>query len=161
MDGNNPDIGNKNQFLTVRVYGILIKENSVLLSDEYHHGREITKFPGGGLQQGEGTIDCLIREFREEMNITIRVRNHLYTTDFYQQSAFDPNIQVIGIYYFVDTDESDKIIASNISFDFSNRTDGAQSLRWKKLDDLTTDLLTFPTDKKATELLINNLKLNS
>ena len=71
-----------NSHLTIRVYGVLIVDDQVLLSDEYHKGMEITKFPGGGLQHGEGTLDCLKREFREELNTDIRVRKHLYTTDF-------------------------------------------------------------------------------
>ena len=51
----------------IRVYGILINErNEVLLTDEYRFGTEITKFPGGGLEFGEGTIDCIKREMMEE-----------------------------------------------------------------------------------------------
>ena len=40
----------------VRVYGILINEkNQLLVSDEYDFGFPHTKFPGGGLEYGEGT----------------------------------------------------------------------------------------------------------
>ena len=75
----------------VRVYGILINEaKQVLVSDEYIRGAYITKFPGGGLEFGEGTRDCLQREFMEEMNLKVAVGNHLYTTDHFQLSAFNP-----------------------------------------------------------------------
>ena len=58
----------------VRVYGLLINENKqVLVSDEYIRGDYITKFPGGGLEFGEGTRDCLKREFMEEMTLDVRV----------------------------------------------------------------------------------------
>lgn len=63
-------------------------------------GNDILKFPGGGLELGEGTIDCLKREWMEELNCEIEVLNHFYTTDFFQPSAFD-NSQVISIYYEV------------------------------------------------------------
>ena len=44
----------------IRVYGIIINdENQVLLSDELRFGNAFTKFPGGGLEWGEGTKDCL------------------------------------------------------------------------------------------------------
>ena len=86
----------------IRVYGILVNEKKqVLVSDEYIRGNYYTKFCGGGLELGEGTIDCLKREFMEEMKLKIEVTGHLYTTDFYQQSAFNPAHQIISIYYHV------------------------------------------------------------
>ena len=74
----------------LRVYGILINEqNQLLVSDEYIRGMKITKFPGGGLEFGEGTRDCLKREFLEEMNLNVEVGKHLYTTDYFQLSSFN------------------------------------------------------------------------
>ncbi len=76
----------------IRVYGILINEQKqILVSDEFIRGNYYTKFPGGGLEIGEGTRDCLKREFKEEMNLNVEVGDHLYTTDFYQKSAFNPD----------------------------------------------------------------------
>lgn len=73
----------------IRVYGILINENKeVLLSDEYYKGVKITKFPGGGLNYGEGTIDCLKREALEEFGQPIEVIEHFYTTDFFKNHFF-------------------------------------------------------------------------
>jgi 8-oxo-dGTP diphosphatase len=86
----------------VRVYGVLINdEREVLVSDEYIRGGYYTKFPGGGLEFGEGTRDCLKREFIEEMNLPVEVGEHIYTTDFFQRSAFHPEHQIISIYYYV------------------------------------------------------------
>ena len=85
----------------IRVYGILINETKqVLVSDELVHGMRITKFPGGGLELGEGTRDCLLREFMEEMNLAVEIGEHIYTTDFFQVSAFNSAHQIISIYYF-------------------------------------------------------------
>ena len=49
----------------VRVYGLLINHNQQLLvADEaFKSGQLATKFPGGGLELGEGLIDGLKREF--------------------------------------------------------------------------------------------------
>jgi len=85
------------------VYGLWVTDTgsrSVLVSEEQALGRQIIKFPGGGLEWGEGLIDGLKREWREEMNVSIEVLSHFYTTDFFQPSAFD-NSQIISIYYLV------------------------------------------------------------
>ena len=87
---------------TIRVYGLLINEqNQVLLVHERMPEIEFTKFPGGGLEFGEGTADCLIREFKEETGLDVQVKRHLYTTDFFQQSAFRKTDQLIAIYYLL------------------------------------------------------------
>ena len=83
--------------LNVRVYGILIHENKLLVSDEYIKGMKITKLPGGGLEHGEGTIDCLKREFKEELNLDVEITSHFYTTDFFVNSAFSASNQLISI----------------------------------------------------------------
>ncbi len=58
----------------IGVYGILINENrQVLVSDELIRGNYYSKFCGGGLEKGEGTIDCFIREFKEEMNLAMEL----------------------------------------------------------------------------------------
>jgi 8-oxo-dGTP diphosphatase len=106
-------------FFNVRVYGILINErNELLVSDEYIRGGYYTKFPGGGLEFGEGTRDCLKREFMEEMNLAVEVGEHIYTTDFFQLSAFLPNQQIISVYYFVKALEEITVPLRSKPFDF-------------------------------------------
>lgn len=106
----------------IRVYGILIGENKqVLVSDEYIRGDYITKFPGGGLEFGEGTRDCLKREFREEMDLDVRVGDHIYTTDYFQMSAFNPSHQIISIYYFAHALEPIKCPLRQKPFDFDEQ----------------------------------------
>ena len=62
----------------IRVYGVLINDQKqVLVADELIRGKNYTKFPGGGLEFGEGTRDCLRREFLEEMNLKVEVKEHL------------------------------------------------------------------------------------
>src|SRR5439155_6054452 len=80
----------------IRVYGILINEQKqVLVSDEFIRGNYYTKFPGGVLEFGEGTRDCLKREFKEEMDLEVEIGDHIYTTDYFQMSAFRPDHQII------------------------------------------------------------------
>src|SRR6478735_10288577 len=89
------------KFFNVRVYGLLINEaNEVLISDEQEYGFKFTKFPGGGLEYGEGLIEGLKREFVEECNTEVEVISHFYTTDFFVKSAFNDS-QIISVYYNV------------------------------------------------------------
>ena len=69
----------------IRVYAIIMNENNeLLISDEYQLNMRMTKFPGGGLEFGEGTIDCMKREAIEEFGQEIEILEHYYTTDNFQ-----------------------------------------------------------------------------
>jgi 8-oxo-dGTP pyrophosphatase MutT (NUDIX family) len=137
----------------VRVYGILIQDNKVLVSDEYIKGNHITKFPGGGLEFGEGTLECIKREFMEEMNIVVDVESHFYTTDFFVASAFAPNSQVVSIYYKVKPIKSIKETFSIKAHDYKIK-EGAQSFRWIPLNKLNTDDMTLIIDKRVVEMIL-------
>ena len=141
----------------IRVYGILINdEHQVLVSDEYIRGKYYTKFCGGGLEKGEGTIDCLKREFMEEMNLPVDIIAHLYTTDFYQQSAFNPDHQIISIYYTVKALAPITVPLRNKLFDFDeaqmqlyNQCGETETFRFINWDDFSEASVTLPIDKKV------------
>ena len=100
----------------------------------------MTKFPGGGLEFGEGTIDGLKREFREECNgQEIQNIRHFYTTDFYQKALFFENKQLISIYYLAELKEPVKFKISEKPFDFEKMENGNQSFRWVKIKNLNED----------------------
>jgi len=137
----------------VRVYGLLINEhNQVLISDEQEYGMRFSKFPGGGLEFGEGLIDGLKREFVEECNAEVEVLEHFYTTDFFVKSAFNDS-QVINVYYTVKNIAPLNLNFKTEPFDFDGEGDLLQSFRWISLDQLTEDDVTFPTDKHVVKLL--------
>lgn len=145
----------------IRVYGILINEqNQVLVSDEFITGGYYTKFPGGGLEIGEGTRDCLAREFMEEMNLRVEVLDHLYTTDYYQQSAFNAAHQIISIYYNVKALEDIKIPLRDKPFDFDEQQlavyaekKETETFRFIKLEDFNEESMTLPIDKVVARLI--------
>lgn len=143
----------------IRIYGILKDHNNrVLVSDELIRGNYFTKFPGGGLEIGEGTRDCLKREFKEETNLDVTIGDHIYTTDFFQQSAFNENHQIISIYYFVHTDQIASLKTSKIPFDFTenqkaDKTLQAESFRFIEWHDLHEDIVSLPIDKIVVNLL--------
>lgn len=147
-----------------RVYGILINENKqVLVSDELIRGSYITKFPGGGLEFGEGTRDCLQREFLEEMNLKVEIGEHIYTTDYFQLSAFNPAHQIISIYYFAKALEEIKVPLRTKPFDFDEKemkiyeaAKETETFRFIDWDNFSADSVTLPIDKIVATLLKEN-----
>lgn len=145
----------------VRVYGILLNDQKqILVSDELIRGNYFTKFPGGGLEYGEGTRDCLKREFLEEMNLKIEVGEHLYTTDFFQVSAFHPDHQIISVYYLVNLLEEISVRLSNTVFDFDeeqmaayNIKNETESFRFINWNELSEESVTLPIDKIVVQMV--------
>lgn len=143
----------------IRVYGILRDSNNrVLVSDEFIRGEYYTKFPGGGLEFGEGTRDCLAREFLEETGLTVTVGEHIYTTDHFQLSAFNNEHQIFSIYYFVHTAEPVALETKTKVFDFlpeqvADNTIQCEVFRWVDWNDLEAGMVSLPLDKIVVSLL--------
>lgn len=148
----------------LRVYGILLGENKkVLVSDEYIRGNYYTKFPGGGLEFGEGTRDCLKREFKEEMDLDVRIGDHIYTTDFFQMSAFNPEHQIISIYYFAEALEPIRAPLRDKPFDFDERElriyaekRETETFRFIDWDQFGPEMVTLPIDKVVAGIVKAN-----
>lgn len=145
----------------IRIYGIFINEQKqVLVSDELIRGKYITKFCGGGLEKGEGTIECLKREFLEEMNMEVAVTEHFYTTDFYQQSAFDPTQQIISIYYQVVPLQEITVPIRTAPFQFDDAqlkvyeaTGETETFRFIDWQHFSPDNVSLPIDKVVARLI--------
>lgn len=124
------------------MYGICIANDKLLVNEEVIRGKKIIKLPGGGLNWGEGIIDCLKREWREELNADIEVKEHFYTTDFFQPSAFD-NSQVISIYYLVTAQMPTTIL----------NTEPNERTYWMDIKDVSADSFTLAIDKVVGGML--------
>ena len=135
---------NKPARFNIRVYGIWIRDGQLLVNDELIRGTQVIKLPGGGLDIGEGTHDGLKREWKEELDLDIEVLDHFYTTDFFQQSAFD-NSQVISIYYLV-AGPDDAVI---------NNLVPEERTYWLPLNELTEMTFTLPIDVVVGRMLMN------
>ena len=150
----------------IRVYGIVINEhNQVLVSDEYIRGDYITKFPGGGLEFGEGTRDCLKREFKEEMDLDVRIGDHIYTTDFFQMSAFNPEHQIVSIYYFAHALEPIKAPLRETLFEFDEQqmkvykeTGETETFRFIHWHEFSENSVTLPIDKIVAGMIKNGVQ---
>lgn len=148
-------INNSINRFTIRVYGILEWNQKLLLVHERIRDFSFTKFPGGGLEFGEGTRLCLEREFMEEAGIRVEVGEHFYTTDYFQQSAFRETDQLISVYYKVKCLDD----PANIGLDeievFENGQPEQLRFFWVSKNELEESMVTFPIDKQVIRMLLN------
>ncbi len=133
----------------LRVYAILSNHNGeVLITHERYAERQFYKFPGGGLEFGEGALDCVQRELKEELGIEIETLEHFFTTDEFVPSAFRKEDQIVSIYYKA------QILENEVIAQVDSNPGSAEILEriWVKPSDLES-YLSFPMDLKVLVLL--------
>lgn len=142
--------------ITIRVYGLLLHNDHVLVADEIIKGQRITKFPGGGLEYGEGTKDCLIREVREEIGVEAFDVRHFYTTDFFQRSTFHTEeIQVLSLYYTFRVLAPEELPVTDRPFSFKEEKEGAEAFRWLDLTTAEQNDVHLPIDRVVLGMLLD------
>ncbi len=139
---------------TLRAYGLLLDQGRVLVSDELIRGQRITKFPGGGLEYGEGLKDCLVREVREELGAEALDPRHFYTTDFFQQSVFHERpMQVVSVYFTFRVADPGALAVVRQPFLGIGEGSDAEVFRWLTLNGAPYDALSLPIDRHVLRML--------
>lgn len=134
----------------IRVYGICLNEKKeILILKEKFQSEILYKFPGGGLEFGEGILDCLRREFFQELNLKFHHYQHFYTQEDFLVSKFKENDQIITIYYVLDIENFDHLKIEDSCI---------EEVIWWDLNQKNP--LNLPIDKKVYHLLQKKLKLN-
>lgn len=147
----------------IRVYGLLLNETNshVLVCDEIRFSRKFTKFPGGGLEFGEGIIDGLRREWMEETGLSVSNPRLFYINDFLQISVFKQDDQIISIYYLIDCFEINRLKVKMNAFEFETESEGDIIFRWVELSDKSLhEQLTFPIDKVVAQKFGEEFQVN-
>jgi ADP-ribose pyrophosphatase YjhB (NUDIX family) len=137
----------------IRVYGIWIKDQKILLSHENIDGFKMTKLPGGGLELGEGPLDAIHREFQEELNIELSSATELFVTDGFIQSTFRKNEQIVAIHYLVES--MDYLVSHRTEQKTNVGRSNKIRFEWKDLNDALIDILSFEIDKTALRKYLN------
>jgi len=142
-----------NQF-NIRVYGLLINNsNEVLVVDEYIKDELITKFPGGGLEFGEGLKDCLVREFIEETGNKVKVGELFFVNENFVPSFLNKKQQIISFYYLVTASKKFAINYEAKEFEFEEYGDDIQGFRWLPVKNLKMTEFDLPIDKMVAKKL--------
>lgn len=149
----------------IRVYILLYDEDEtrVLLSDEIVEGEYYTKFPGGGLEYGEGLLDCLHREAVEELGQDVEVLRQFYTSEIFQASKFVAEDQIICVYYqccLPKNDQGRRLPTFRVSehkFDFIQKHEREESFRWQAIQTLHKEDMSLPLDRVVVARLLAEL----
>ncbi len=137
----------------VRVYGLYIERGRLLVTDEIRMGLKMTKLPGGGVQYGEGLAQALKREWQEELGIDIEVGEIFYVNPFLQVSAFNPQEEVIGLYFWVKPLQPLDVPFREKPLDFDSDDNDQQVFRWIAIQHLQGADFTFPIDQSLVPQL--------
>ena len=139
----------------LRSYGILIEDSKVLLSKEWypHFPEGMIKFPGGGVQLGEGVADAVKREFMEELQMPVSVHKVFYVPHGFLKSHFD-NTQIVSFYWNVERLGGQVPLNSPREILTDRGTPGRQKFMWVSLQDFDPLKMTFPFDKEVGHKLV-------
>lgn len=136
-----------NQF-NIRVYALVEHQNRFLVLREPFMGKMIHKFPGGGLEFGEGVIDCLKREFKEELNLEINQTEHFYTQEDFIETPVHPEKQLLLLYY--------KVLIKDFST-LKIQDPNIEEIKWIEHQKLSPDLFFLDIDKIVVKKLLLQL----
>jgi ADP-ribose pyrophosphatase YjhB (NUDIX family) len=83
--------------LRIRVNGVMIEENKILLvKHKMSADRDFWSTPGGGMQFGSTAQENLVREFLEETGLKIRVEEFLFVHEY-----LDPPLHAVECFFRV------------------------------------------------------------
>ncbi len=92
------------QNIRIRVAGILVKDNQILLVRHEKNGKSYWLIPGGGVDFCETAEEALMREYREEVGMEIKVGKLVLVHD-----SIPPNRhrQVLNLYFLVTAEKTE------------------------------------------------------
>lgn len=137
-----------NPGFNLRVYGILKSDDGseVLVMDEVIKGKPLTKFPGGGVEHLEAPGQALVREFKEELGVDVRLGPLLYVSPHFHKSFFRPQ-QLVGLYWEV------SVISGTPEPQVPNA-----HVMWHRISELKPTHFTHALDQEVAKFLLDSLR---
>lgn len=130
----------------IRVCGLLVEDDSILLAQIHSPVTESLVWipPGGGLQFGETMEECLKREFHEETNLQIEVRNLIHINEL----VADP-FHAVEFYFEVKKQSGEIKLGSDPEMPAEKQL--LRDLKWFPIDQL-------PDSELAPQSLLEKLQ---
>jgi len=137
----------------VRSYGILIHNDSILISHEKFPDKTLVKFPGGGIEFKEGPALAIKREMSEEAGLNVTVGPIFYISPNFHKSYFRPQ-QLIALYWRIFPAN-----LKNVPIEFAELDNGTmkQRLLWHPLQQLKTQDLTTAIDQEVISMILDKV----
>ena len=128
-----------------RCYALIrSNQNRVLVMMERWQGVDLNKFPGGGLELGEGLLECIYREIGEEFQKSEHLNySHLYTPTNCFASRFKPNEQLLLNYF------SSKELANEELWTLIPGDKNLLGMKWLELKSENASWFTLQSDREA------------
>ena len=101
----------------VRSYGLIIRNQKILVCNENINNFNATKFPGGGVEKNESPKDALIREIKEELSLECTIKLLLHSPG----TLLSPwnNKLYTPIYFYIETNGNIFVpVEENLTVDF-------------------------------------------
>ena len=105
----------------------------------------------GGMSMQSNSQRSRGKNIVHEVNLTLKEIKHFYTTDFFQQSSFNKNDQLISIYYTAKL--SKNIFGSKLT---QNPSKNHPAFCWHNLNEISDKDFHFPIDKYVYSMLKKN-----
>jgi 8-oxo-dGTP diphosphatase len=121
--------------LRVRACGICVKNNALLLVN--HAGissQDCWLPPGGGIQLSESAEDCLVREFKEEVNLSVKIGKFLFACEFIQ-----PPLHAIELFFEVTSLNGQLSVGSDPEPGSPAIIQAVKFMTWNDIEKLPTD----------------------
>ncbi len=134
----------------VRVAGILIIDNKILLIEHAKKDKKYWLVPGGGIEWGESAKEALIREYQEETNLDIEVKEFLFMSETISPTK---EKHVINLYFSIN-------LKSDIKEMKIGDEENLSDLSFMSKEDLQTIKL-YPNIKETLLSILSNEKVSS
>lgn len=137
-----------------RVYVFILSDQGRIMGMKEHwHGVDLNKLPGGGQNLGEGMLECLDREIREEFSLWTPLEyHHLYTPTHCFSSRFRPEEQLILNYFHTGEHTSERAWELNPA-----EGENLLGIEWLPLEPESAQWFTLETDRNAFLALLKKL----
>lgn len=131
--GNTFETDSSNLILTARAYGIIIKDNKILLVRQW----DGYSLPGGGIEIGEAIDEALVREVEEETGYVIEMNRIINCETVFYKSHNKEKFSHALCFYCSHKNISDFKKERKLTKNEQKYSFGAEWIDLDKLDNLT------------------------